>query len=549
MRLVLFLAVIAAACDGYRILVFSPTISRSHMISNGRIADELAKAGHEVILFEPEFRNVGKSVKSAKHATVYRVGGFTDEVNDRLQLLTASTFKKDWIPVWTRYQTFKKFPEAVTRRCEEMLLKADVIEKLRSYKFDLYFGEQLNLCGSALSHVLGIKTHFWISSCPIMDHMSHILKIPTPLSYVPAMSPESMSDKPTYIERVTNIFDSWFNTYLFDFANRMTTDLYRKHFGLVGGPCKCNLFLTCREDFPDVDDIVRESPIIFVTSDEYLDFPRPILNNVVYIGGLGIEKKAAPLSEPFKSEVKKGKKGVIYFSFGTNVKSNFLPEQFVRNLFAAFAKFPDYRVIFKHESDDEIAVKLAKNTSNVFITKWAPQTDLLSVPEMKVFITHGGYNSLLETAIRAVPVITMSFFGDQSRNGRLAERNGWGIPVDKRKLLEGPEVLITALEKVLNDPTYKEQALRSQKLVTTKPYAAADRLVKYTEFVAANGGRLPELQIEGRHLSYAQLYNLDIIVPVLCIFVFFCFLLVKLVCRALFSVVSMIVRVKKNKTE
>lgn len=35
--------------DAYKILVFSPTISRSHMISNGRIADALAKDGHNVV--------------------------------------------------------------------------------------------------------------------------------------------------------------------------------------------------------------------------------------------------------------------------------------------------------------------------------------------------------------------------------------------------------------------------------------------------------------------------------------------------------------------
>lgn len=37
--------------EAYKILVFSPTISRSHMISNGRIADELAMAGHDVVSF------------------------------------------------------------------------------------------------------------------------------------------------------------------------------------------------------------------------------------------------------------------------------------------------------------------------------------------------------------------------------------------------------------------------------------------------------------------------------------------------------------------
>lgn len=35
--------------EGFKILVFSPTHSKSHMIANGRIADTLAKGGHDVV--------------------------------------------------------------------------------------------------------------------------------------------------------------------------------------------------------------------------------------------------------------------------------------------------------------------------------------------------------------------------------------------------------------------------------------------------------------------------------------------------------------------
>lgn len=46
---VLLLFHVTWICNGYKILIFSPTNSRSHMISNGRIADTLAKDGHEVV--------------------------------------------------------------------------------------------------------------------------------------------------------------------------------------------------------------------------------------------------------------------------------------------------------------------------------------------------------------------------------------------------------------------------------------------------------------------------------------------------------------------
>ncbi|VDK59771.1 unnamed protein product [Gongylonema pulchrum] len=51
------------------------------------------------------------------------------------------------------------------------------------------------------------------------------------------------------------------------------------------------------------------------------------------------------------------------------------------------------------------------------------------------------------------------------------------------------------------------------KLITTKPFSAAERLVKYIEFVANNNGMLPELQIEGRKLNFIVYHNLDIFLP------------------------------------
>lgn len=65
--------------DGYKLLVFSPTIGRSHMIANGRLADELAKAGHEVVLFEPDFLKIADMFRPVKYAKRWTVGGFSDD--------------------------------------------------------------------------------------------------------------------------------------------------------------------------------------------------------------------------------------------------------------------------------------------------------------------------------------------------------------------------------------------------------------------------------------------------------------------------------------
>lgn len=49
------------------------------------------------------------------------------------------------------------------------------------------------------------------------------------------------------------------------------------------------LLIEFSSDFPDVGKIAGQSPLILVTADEFVELPRPIHHNVVYIGGLGLD--------------------------------------------------------------------------------------------------------------------------------------------------------------------------------------------------------------------------------------------------------------------
>lgn len=151
-------------------------------------------------------------------------------------------------------------------------------------------------------------------------------------------------------------------------------------------------------------------------------------------------------------ELKKGQKGVIFFSFGTNVESTSLPRSFKSNFFAAISQLPEYHFIVKFEANDKDAYEEAKKASNCILVNWAPQPAILSHNRLKLFITHGGYNSLLESVNYAKPLLLMPIFGDQWRNAKLAERNGFGLVFEKRDLLLGSKTFVTALNTILNEP-------------------------------------------------------------------------------------------------
>uniref|UniRef100_A0A914Y416 UDP-glucuronosyltransferase n=1 Tax=Panagrolaimus superbus TaxID=310955 RepID=A0A914Y416_9BILA len=205
-------------------------------------------------------------------------------------------------------------------------------------------------------------------------------------------------------------------------------------------------------NFPRIQEIMKEkTALIFSSVNEFIEFPRPILHKIIYIGGLGMKGSYnESLSAPFNFEMEKGKKGVIFFSLGSNIDSRHLPLTVKKNFIDAFATFTDYHFIIKLESSDNYGINYAKTKSNIFVTNWAPQNLLLKHSNLKLFISHAGYNSLLETALSGKPILLMPMMNDQLRNGQAVERNGWGKVLNKIDLLDGKDKLIQLLTEMLN---------------------------------------------------------------------------------------------------
>ena len=77
--------------------------------------------------------------------------------------------------------------------------------------------------------------------------------------------------------------------------------------------------------------------------------------------------------QDLKAWVEGTKDGVIYFSLGSNMQGTSLPEE-KRNAFLdAFARFPNYRIIWKWETD----TSFPGQADNIMFKKWIPQQDLL----------------------------------------------------------------------------------------------------------------------------------------------------------------------------
>jgi hypothetical protein len=64
-----------------------------------------------------------------------------------------------------------------------------------------------------------------------------------------------------------------------------------------------------------------------------------------------------------------------------------------------------------------------------FITTWCQQEDVLNHPSVGGFLTHGGWNSIIESLSAGVPMICLPFFGDQMTNCRYLSKV-WEVGIE-----------------------------------------------------------------------------------------------------------------------
>ncbi|KAI0232535.1 hypothetical protein L0F63_005054, partial [Massospora cicadina] len=62
----------------------------------------------------------------------------------------------------------------------------------------------------------------------------------------------------------------------------------------------------------------------------------------------------------------------------------------------------------------------------IHLVNWAPQVAILSHEAVRLFLSHGGLESVFEAVHSGTPILAMPFFGDQYRNARKVVEMGFG---------------------------------------------------------------------------------------------------------------------------
>ncbi|XP_013005583.1 UDP-glucuronosyltransferase 2A1 isoform X5 [Cavia porcellus] len=181
----------------------------------------------------------------------------------------------------------------------------------------------------------------------------------------------------------------------------------------------------------------------------------------------------------------------------------YLPNfEFVGGLHCKPAK-PLPKVLWRYKGKEPAT--LGPNTR---LFDWIPQNDLLGHPKTKAFITHGGTNGIYEAIYHGVPMVGVPMFADQPDNIAHMKAKGAAVEVNMNTMTSAD--LLGALRTVINDPSYKENAMRLSRIHHDQPVKPLDRAVFWIEFVMRHKGA-KHLRVAAHDLSWFQYHSLDVI--------------------------------------
>ncbi|CAD5213758.1 unnamed protein product [Bursaphelenchus xylophilus] len=470
------------------LLLNAARIGQSHVFFMGKIADVLAEAGYNVTFYQQDaFTSVTKvGAKKAKvivrpcelgcrDQPVENVWAHGDELLDNSEMM-------------------RTFGTTMGEACESQLKDDSLTDMLRAQNYELVIAEHFDYCAYAIADKAGIKKVITASAIMIQPPILEQLGNPTNLAFTPGMDDDHGSEM-TYYQRakaflmypVKRLFmRTLFEGYVIDAIHKF----YKPDF--------------------DVAEAIAKSSYVFVNVDEHLAFQQPLSEKFVYIGGVGEHMgRDHVLPENINKIMKNSKKGVVLISFGTIAQSYLLSEETKQEFIEVFKAFPEHDFIWKYEVDDDIAA----NLSNVHKMKWTPQSDLLAHPKLVAFITHGGLNSMSETAHKGKPFVCIPLFGDQNHDCFSAQEKGLAVMIEKSEMTK--ENLAHALKIVLQE-SYQKRALEFAKMMANKPFQPKDRIIGFVKH-ALKHDVSTALDLPGRQLNIIQYYFIDVIVPIVII--------------------------------
>ncbi|XP_030593195.1 UDP-glucuronosyltransferase 2A1-like isoform X1 [Archocentrus centrarchus] len=485
---VLLVLCVAWSANGGNILVWYT--EGSHWINMKPVLETLVDRGHQVTVLAPStslYMNTNEP--SRFHYELFNVSFSMEAMEKALEaFLRFSIYElnhMNYLQHYIRLIEMKNKNLQFSMQYLHGVVKSDVImKKLKEGNYDLLLADPIYPGSDLVADILGVPLVFSLRFSLANNWERHCGQMPAPPSFVPgAMS--KLTDKMDFSERVWNtLFYALQDIMIDHFLWKVVDRYYSEVKGAPSSAC----------------EMMGKADIWLIRTYWDYEFPRPFLPNFKFVGGLHC-RPAKPLPEDMDEFVQSsGDDGIVVFTLGSMI--NNITKEKANMIASALAQIPQ-KVLWRYRGEKPETLGV-----NTRIYDWIPQNDLLGHPKTRAFITHGGTNGIYEAIYHGVPMVGIPMFGDQPDN--MIHMKAKGAAVFLHLNFMTTEDLRDAITTVINDKSYKENAMRLSSIHHDRPMSALDEAVFWIEFTVRNKGA-KHLRVQAHELTWYQYHSLDVL--------------------------------------
>ncbi|KAM8760996.1 UDP-glucuronosyltransferase 2C1-like [Acanthopagrus schlegelii] len=486
---ILLVLCVTWSADGGNILVWYT--EGSHWINMKPVLETLVDRGHQVTVLVPSaslFMN--KSEPSRFSYEPFNVSVSVEDMQRMMEkMLHFSIYEMphmSYLEIYIKFTSMIKDNMQYSLKFLDGVLKSETtMKRLKEGKYDLLLADPIYPGSDLTADILGLPLVFSLRFSMAHNWERLCGQLPAPPSFVPgAMS--KLTDKMDFMERVWNFLFYALQDALFDYT--LWSDLDKYYSEVKGKPTSA-----C--------EMMGRADIWLLRTYWNFDFPRPFLPNFKFVGGIHC-KPAKPLPKDMEKFVQSsGDAGIVVFTLGSFIKN--ITMEKANMIASALAQIPQ-KVLWRYSG-----AKPETLGANTRLYDWIPQNDLLGHPKTRAFITHGGSNGIYEAIYHGVPMVGIPLFGDQPDN--MVHMKAKGVATTVELNFMKTEDLRDAINTVINDKSYKENAMRLSSIHHDRPVSPLDESVFWIEFTMRNKGA-QHLRVQAHELTWYQYHSLDVLV-------------------------------------
>nr|XP_055041115.1 UDP-glucuronosyltransferase 1A1-like [Misgurnus anguillicaudatus] len=245
----------------------------SHWTGLKAVAEEMGRRGHTVIVVMPEISmrmGPGKHYITKMFPVPYSRDFFNKMMAESSHHVTTSEDSL-LMSVVSKVNQMKKMFEFVASTAESLLKNQELIDFLREQKFDAVLTDPVLPIGPILAYNLSVPVVNMLRGMPCgLD--PRVISCPSPPSYVPRFHTRNI-DRMTFGQRVVNML-----------VTMLEVPLCKIVYGL---------FEEIQSNFIQRDvslmEILSSAAVWLMRYDFTLDFPKPMMPNMVLIGGINCD--------------------------------------------------------------------------------------------------------------------------------------------------------------------------------------------------------------------------------------------------------------------